>query len=1369
MNDTQQPERAEAPSTLDPRPSTLSRLIGFCLRNKLVIALFVILVVVWGLVVAPFDWELDWLPREPVPVDAIPDIGENQQIVFTKWPGRSPQDVQDQITFPLTASLLGISGVRTVRSISMFGFSSIYVIFREGVDFDTSRNRILTKLNSLPAGSLPEGVRPALGPEATALGQIFWYTLEGRDRDGNPTGGWDLDELRTAQDWYLRFDLMAARDEQGNQPIAEVGSVGGFVREYQVDVDPDAMRAHGVRLDEVFNAVRRANVDVGARTIEINKVEYVIRGLGFIEGVEDIEHSVIKVNENVPIYVKNVAKVGFGPALRRGALDKEGTEAVGAVVVVRYGANPLSAIKAVKAKLSELGELREGAHGPYWLLHSFRKTLPDGRVSHVAVVPFYDRTGLIYETLGTLSRALTDEILITIIVVVVMVLHLRSSVLISGLLPLAVLMCFIAMKLFGVDANIVALSGIAIAIGTMVDMGIVVCENILRRLDEAPPEADRLEVVHAAAAEVGSAVFTAIATTVVSFLPVFTMVAAEGKLFRPLAFTKTFALVASVVVALAIIPPFAHILFAGRVPGKKLRIVVHAAFVVLGIVLGIVLAWWVGAIVAALGAYKLVEPYLPKIPNRILLYLANAVAVAAVAVLLTRHWLPLGPAKGLFRNLVFVAVVIGGVLGFFLLFRWAYEPVLRWCLRHKALFLLMPVALVVFGLVIWLGFDRVFGFVPQAARAVGVKPEAMRSTTFWVNASHRFRGLSEEFMPPLDEGSFLLMPTTMPHASIGECLDVLRRQDMAIRAIPEVATVVGKIGRVESPLDPAPISMVETVITYRAEFMTDRDGRRIRFRYDEERGEFVRDANGQLIPDPSGRPYRQWRPHIKSPDDIWHEILEASRLPGTTSAPKLQPIAARIVMLQSGMRASMGIKVTGPGLETIERVALQIERFLRDVPSIDASTAFADRIVGKPYLEIDINRTEIARYGIDIRRVQDVIEVAIGGRRITTTVEGRERYPVRVRYLRELRDRIETLGRILVPAPDGTQIPLIQLAGIRYVRGPQAIKSEDTFLLGYVIFDKRPGYSEVDVVEAAKGFLNLKEQEFNQALAGAAAKARAEGRSLTQAEIDALPGLNRRGCNYEFAGTYENQVRARRKLALILPLALFVIFMILYFQFRAVSTTFVVFSGVAVAWAGGFLLIWLYDQPWFLDFSVFGVSMRQLFQVHTINLSVAVWVGFLALFGIATDDGVVMATYLRQRFHENHPVTVAEVRASVVEAGVRRVRPCLMTTATTILALIPVLTSTGRGADVMVPMAIPSFGGMLVEVITMFVVPVLFCSIHEFKRRSRLDDTAVGAIAVLSLFTVPVVYCTVCDIRDRFKPEQASPEETRPDASTDEG
>ena len=1219
----------------------INKLLRFCLENKLLAILFAAAIVLWGIMAAPFDWEFENLPRDPVPVDAIPDIGENQQIVFTKWMGRSPQDIEDQITYPLTTALLGLPQVKTIRSYSMFGFSSIYIIFKEDVEFYWTRSRILEKLNSLPSDTLPQGVQPQLGPDATALGQVFWYTLEGYTFEGKPSGGWDLDELRSTQDWYVRYAL------QGVDGVAEVASIGGFVKEYQVDVDPDALRAYGIALHQVFDAVRGSNLDVGARTIEINAAEYVIRGLGFLESLEDLRQTVIAQRDNIPITLDQVAEVEFGPALRRGALDKAGAEAVGGVVVTRYGENPLAVIKRVKEKIEEISPGLP------------RKTLDDGTESQVKIVPFYDRTGLIYETLGTLENAVRQQILVTIIVVVLMVLHLRSAALISSVLPLAVLFTFVGMKLFGIDANIVALSGIAIAIGTIVDMGVVLIENTLKHLDSAPPEESRLEIVYRACSEVSGAIVTAVLTTVISFLPVFTMEAAEGKLFQPLAYTKTFALIGSIVVALTVIPPLAHLIL-GRPKRIEPRTATPPRFLL---------------------SYPKFNTVYTYIQQNARASLCLIVAIAC-AVFLANDWRPFGPEKTV-SNILFVILSIGGLISCFYLLIHFYSSLLRLVLRVKTVFLALCGLIFVFGMTIWLGWGTLFAWAP----------DGIRKTNAWSSVSQAIPGLGKEFMPNLDEGSFLFMPTTMPHASIGEAMDVLQKQDMAINAIPEVESAVGKIGRVESPLDPAPISMIETIVSYKSEYKTDKDGRIQNFEYDQKSSSFVRDDSGELIPNSRGRPYRQWREHIKTPDDIWNEIVKAASIPGTTSAPKLQPIAARLVMLQSGMRAPMGLKVFGPDLETMEQAALDIEAMLKQVPSINPDAVFADRIVGKPYLEIDIDRNAIARYGIKIQMVQNVIEVAIGGKPVTQTLEGRERYSVRVRYQRELRDSIEDIENILVAAPDGTQIPLKEIASIDYLRGPQVIKSEDTFLVGYVIFDKKPGYAEVDVVEQAESF--IKQQE------------------------DIGEWIRPAGIRFEFTGSYENQVRAEEKLRIILPVAFFAIWLILYFQFRRISTTFLVFSGILFAWSGGFVLIWLYGQPWFMNFSLFGQNLRELFQMGPINLSVAVWVGFLALFGIATDNGVIVCAYLQQIFSKRKPKTIDEIRAATLEAGARRVRPAMMTSATTILALLPVLTATGRGADVMVPMAIPSFGGMLLAILTIFVVPALYCGIEELKHNTH--------------------------------------------------
>jgi Cu(I)/Ag(I) efflux system membrane protein CusA/SilA len=1238
--------------------SLLDKIIKFSLQNRLIIFLLLAIMLVWGIIVAPFDWNIPGLERNPVPVDAIPDIGKNQQIVFTEWKGKSPQDVEDQITYPLTVSLLGIPQVETVRSFSMFGFSSIYVIFKEEADFYWSRSRILEKLNSLPRGTLPDGVQPSLGPDATALGQIFWYTLEGRDQDNNPTGGWDLQELRSIQDWYVRYAL------QSVDGVSEVASVGGYVKEYQIDVDPFAMREHNITLDQIFQAVRKTNTDVGARTVEINRVEYLVRGVGLIENKEHIRNTVVKTVKNVPLYVKDVANVTLGPAQRRGILDKEGAEVVGGVVVTRYGENPLATINNVKEKIKEISPGLPS------------KKLDDGRTSKVTLVPFYDRAGLIQETLGTLNHALRDQILITIVVILIMVMHLRTSFLITGILPLAVLFVFIGMKIFRVDANIVALSGIAIAIGTIVDMGIVVSENMLSHLNDAGEDEDKLNVLFRAASEVGSAVLTAVATTVVSFLPVFTMEAAEGKLFKPLAYTKTMALIASIIIALTILPPFASLIYRKKVKSDLFKNITRVGLIIFGLILIFTWEWWAGLLIAGMGGYFFLKEQLPEKWDKRGRKIFNWVIIALVAIILSSTWSPLGYERGLLFNTVFVFLLIGIVMGALVLFTRMYPKILSWTLKHKKSSLSIPLLLVIISLVIWMGFSSVFGFMP----------DFIKKSSPYRAMARTFPGLGKEFMPPLDEGSFLYMPTTMPHAGVGEAKDVLQKLDKALYSVPEVEMVVGKAGRADTPLDPAPLSMVETIVNYKPEYKVDKNGNRLRFAVDSE-GNFKRDQNGELIPNKRGRPYRQWRDHIRTNEDIWDELVKAAQIPGVTSAPKLQPISARIVMLQSGMRAPMGIKVRGPDLHTIEDFGLKLEKLLKQVPAVKSSAVIADRVVGKPYIEIHIDRQEIARYGMQLQKVQQLIEVAVGGKRLTTTVEGRERYPVRVRYSRELRSDFDDIGNILISNAKGVQVPLKQLADIKYVKGPQVIKSEDTFLISYVLFDKVEGEAEVDVVEQAQEFIQAK---------------------IDQGELKFPQGVS-----YEFAGSYENQIRASKKLRLILPLALFVIFLILYFQFSRISTTFIVFTGIIVAWAGGFILLWFYGQDWFLNFNLFGMNMRTLFQIHTVNLSVAVWVGFLALFGIASDNGVIISTYLDQHFLHLRPKTIPEIHKATIEAATRRIRPAMMTASTTILALLPVLTSTGRGSDIMVPMAIPSFGGMLLAIITTFVVPILYTIVRE--------------------------------------------------------
>lgn len=1224
----------------------LNRIIRYFLENRVVTLLLLVLIIVWGISTSPFNWHGGIIPRNPIPVDAIPDIGDNQQIVATEWMGRSPKDIQDQITYPLTTSLLGIPGVKTIRSSSMFGMSFIYIIFDDDIEFYWSRSRILEKLNSLPLGTLPEGVQPTLGPDATALGQIYWYTLEGRDpKTGKPTGGWNAEELRTIQDFYVKYTLSSA------EGVSEVASAGGFVKEYQIELNPDAMYAFNVSVMDIMSAIKKNNLDIGAETMEINKVEYLIRGLGYIKNVKDIENAVITVREGVPVRISDVAFVNIGPGTRRGGLDKEGVEAVGGVVVARYGSNPLEVINNVKAKIKEM---EPGLP---------QKVLADGTVSKVTVVPFYDRTGLIKETIGTLETALSHEILICVIVIIVLVLNLRASIVIASMLPIAVLATFIIMRYTGIAANIVALSGIAIAIGVMVDVGVVFVESIIRYREM--PENRHIQggkafvnLIYKAVSEVSGAISTAMITTIVSFLPVFTMEAQEGKMFSPLAYTKTYALASAFVLGLILLPSLSYWLFSIKIHSRLIRKILNYLLIVAGIALLIIYGSIPAIGLTAVGVNNLLSGYWKK--PQMSTYINIGITLFVTIYYLSEEWLPMGPQKGMLANILFVAGCVAIILSILWLLVIYYERILRWCLDNRWKFMLIPGATIVFG--------------------------------FWI-----WRGIGQEFMPSLNEGSFLLMPTSMPHSGIEQNLDYIEALDKRLASIPEVETAIGKWGRVNSALDPAPVQMFENTINYRPEYILNEDGKRERFKVNRQ-GEYLLKDGGvynpkdgfrlipsdSLIPDAKGDYFRQWRPEIKNTNDIWQQIVNVTHLPGLTSAPKLQPIEARLVMLSTGMRAPMGIKVYGPDLETIEKAGKAIEKALKEVPSVIPSSVFYDRAVGgAPYLEIELNRENMARYGVNVEDLQEILSAAVGGMVLTRTVEGRERFPVRLRYARELRDNPEALGMILVPTATGAQVPLKELADINYTRGAQMIQSENTFLVGYVIFDKLAGKAEVDVVKEASRIL---EQQ------------------IKEGELNLDPGVS-----YKFAGNYEQQERATSRLMIVVPLALLIVLLVLYFQFKTVTASLIHFSGVFVAFAGGFILLWLYGQDWFMNFSIAGENMRDLFQMHTINLSVAVWVGFIALFGVATDDGVLMGTYIHHVFLERDPRTKHDIREAVVAAGLKRVRPAAMTTATTLIALLPVLTSTGKGADIMVPMAIPTFGGMLIQSMTMFVVPVLQC------------------------------------------------------------
>lgn len=1139
---------------------------------------------------------LGWYAMRHIPVDAIPDIGEKQVIVVAEWPGRSPQDVDDQVTYPLTVALEGTPGVKVIRSMSGFGFSMVFVIVHDHVDYYWARSRVLERL-SVARRQLPADVEPVLGPDATALGQIFWYTVEGE--------GYDLAELRSIQDWYVRYQLNAV------EGVSEVASVGGHVKQYQIDVDPVKMRAHDVTLPEIMEAVKRSNIDVGAKAIEINQVEFFLRGLGFVKKPADLENIVIRSTNGTPLYVKNVATVSLGPEFRRGTLDKEGVEAVGGVVVMRYGENPLAVIERVKQKI---GEISPGLP---------EKTLPDGRLSKVKIVSFYDRTDIIYETMDTLREALTEEVIVGVLIVFVFLLHLRSSLAIVSTLPLSLGISFVVMYYLGVDSNIMSLAGLAIAIGDVADMGLIMTENIYRHVAQNDGRKSHYQAVEEGAFEVGTAIVTAVSNTIVSFIPVLALTGQEGKMFAPLAYTKTFAITASAILAITVVPTLSyHLLKPIQWSRRKSLLVALLASVGMTLVAGFVFRTF----------------FLPAdAPLFRGWIIAAATGIITLMVLYRMGRERLLPLE---EN-----VVSRGILR-------VYEPSLRWVLAHKALFLMIPTALVLMGLTIWFGFGTVTRPIEAGLAQVGVNANHWQP---WSYLKHKLPGLGREFMPPLDEGSFLYMPSLVPAGSLSAVTEAMSQQNMAMNTIPEVASIVGKAGRVESALDPAPVGMVETIV-------------------------LLKPAD-QWRKVPVDRFYKDWPEWTKAPlryllpeerritkDEILEELRKKTDIPGVLPS-WLQPIQTRIVMLQSGFRAMMGVKIFGSDLKEIERLGLELEKTLKDVPG--ATDVVADRIVGKPYIEYRIDREKLARYGVSVRDVQDVIEVAIGGENLTTSVEGRERYPIRVRYPRELRDNLEELQRVLVPAANGANVPINQVADIHYTLGPQEIKSENTLLVGYVTLNTRDR-DEVSVVEDADALIQSK---------------------IQSGELKFPPGYY-----YQWAGQFENQVRAMNRLTLLIPVCLLLDFVLLYLGFNRWWIALLVFAGVIVSASGGFLMLLFYG----------------------FNLSVAVWVGFIALFGVAEDDGVVMATYLQQLFNERTPASVQEVRETVVEAGRKRIRPCLMTTATTVLGLLPVFLVEGRGSDVMQPMAIPSVGGMAISLITLFIVPTVYCLVEEEKLKRRL-------------------------------------------------
>jgi len=1216
----------------------VNAIIRWCMKNT-----FLMLLIIMGICAAGY-----WAVTR-TPVDAIPDIGEKQVIVYADWEGRSPQDVDDQVTYPLTTSLTGTPGVKSIRSMSGFGFSMVFVIFEDSADYYWARSRVLERMN-VAQQRLPAGVTPVLGPDATALGQVYWYTVEGE--------GFDLAELRSIQDWYVRYQMQSVLG------VSEVAGIGGFVKQYQIDLNPDKMRAHRVTMMDVYDAVRKSNIDVGAKVVEKSGVEFFIRGLGFIKSIEDLERVVIRQEGGTPLYLKSVATVQLGPDFRRGALDKGGVEAVGGVVLMRYGENPREVVARVKDKIAQLE-----AGLP-------TKKLADGRISKVRLVPFYDRTTIVHETIDTLKEALFEEAIIASLVVVFFLMHLRTTVTVLPTLPLALAGSFILMYAFGIDSNIMSLAGLAIAIGDVADMGIIMAENIYRRLaaatDEEKREKGHFGIVYEGATEVGGAIITAVTNTIVSFIPVFFLTGQEGKMFGPLAYAKTFAIGSSVVLAVTVVPFLCYLLFRPVKWKHHVTLLVAASVGVLAMFsTHLAFMWGLG------GGHD----------RGWLVAAAVGVAVGLCVVRMTREkFIPLD------RNPV--SRVIAS----------AYVPTLRWVLYHKKTFMIVPVLILFTGLSVWLGIHRTLQPVewvvnifasekasPELKKAMYADANAdltrplleldqlrwqtvrdsdgsSRTRLLWRRQDPAERnaesaaglavlkegrilpGLGREFMPPLDEGSLLYMPSLLPQASLSQAVEVNSKQDLAIATVPEVESVVGKIGRADSALDPAPIGMMESIVILKPES-----------EWRTKKVERVFSGWPGLFRTPLSWIWSEERRITKQ--EILAELQERAAIPGVLPT-WLQPIQTRLVMLQTGFRAMMGVKIYGSDLREIEKVGLQIEQLLREVPG--ATDIVADRIVGKPYVQIQIDRERIGRYGVNIRDVQDVIEMALGGMNLMDSVEGRERYPIRIRLARDFREDMEAIQRINVPSSTGAQVPLAQLADISTVLGPQEIKGERGLLVGYVTMNTRDR-DEVSVVQDAEAVLQ---------------------QALKEGRLTLPPGYY-----WEWSGQFENQVRATKRMQVLVPITLGIMFVMLYLGFQRWWIAPVIFFGVLVSASGGFIMLALWG----------------------VNLSVAVWVGFLVLFGVVDDDGVVIGTYLEGVFKDREFKSVTEIREAVIDAGLKRIRPCLMTIATTVLGLMPIFWATGRGSDVMQPMAIPSMGGMAISLITLFIVPCVFSAVEEWK------------------------------------------------------
>ncbi len=1082
----------------------INRLIEWSLRNRFLVVCATLFLLGWG---------VRSLYRTPV--DAIPDLSENQVIVFADWQGRSPQEVEDQVTYPLSVNLQGLTGVKEVRASSMFGFAFMTIIFEEDVDNYFARSRVMERLNYL-GDLLPAGVVPKLGPDANGLGWVYQYYLD-VDPKLSPQGGYDLSQLRALQDWFIRYQLNAVPG------VADVGSIGGFVRQYQIEVVPARMRVLQVSLANVLEAVEQSNLNVGGKVIEEGGMEFVVRGVGLVKSVTDLENIVLKERGGTPVYLRDVATVQLGGEFRRGALDVNGREVVGGTVVMRNGENGLAVIGRVKEKIAQI-----------------TPSLPPG----VSIKPFYDRSTLIERCLATLKKALAEEILLVVLAHVVFLWHFRSILIVTLPLPASILISFILMKQFGITSNIMSLSGIAIAIGVLVDAGIVMTENVIRHCEELEDQkggrtrltsSETWQMTLTAAQQVGRPIFFAMLIIILAFVPVFSLSGEEGKLFHPLAFAKTFAMVGATLLAVTIVP-------------------VLCTFLVRG-------------------------PFRREEDN----------------------W----TMKRLLR---------------------VYDPALNWALSHRRLVLGSAAVLLVMAFILAMGLPRPVVRALESARLGRIARLA--------------RGMGSEFMPTLNEGSLLFMPVLLPSTSLTEIKRLITWQDTVLKQVPEVQSAAGKLGRAETATDPAPVEMIETTIEL--------------------------------------KPESEWRPGMTQEKLIAELTGKLSQAPGYVPG-FLHPIEGRILMLSTGIRAQVGVKVLGDNLDALQQKAFEIEKVLRGIPG--AAGVAPSRTQGKPYLEIEVNRVAMARYGLRAKHVLDVVETGLGGKNLSTTIEGRQRFPIQVRFQRDDRDDIERLNDVLVFSPSGQVIPLGQVASIKRVMGPSEIASENGRLRVFV-------QANVQGRDLG-GFVT-------------------EARERVAREIKLSPGMT-----LEWSGQFENQLHAQRTLTLIVPTVLATIFILLYIVYRSAKEAAHVILAVPFALSGGVFLQFLLGYPF----------------------SVAVWVGYIALFGTAISTAIVMVVYLeealvKRQAERGAAFNHADLIQAVMDGARLRLRPKMMTVATTVAALLPIMWSTSTGSEIMRPLAAPVLGGMISSFLHILIVtPVLFVWLREReigKRGCAPDSSRPG-------------------------------------------